>query len=112
METKEILASRIRGLVLRLLHLPGEVYLLLQKMKIVSSGGIKTPELGNRTSSILQALAEEFCLVLFSLPANDNLPKTSLSSSPGLPCIVNFPRLSRGFCGFHPIGGFINLFLF
>ena len=76
------LASRIRGPQCSdSFVLPGKVYPLLQKMKIVSSGGIKitwlTSELGNGTSSILQ---EEFCLVFFSLPANDNLPKASLSS--------------------------------
>ena len=54
-------------------------------MKIVSYVGIKitwlTSGLGNGTSSILQALTKEFCLVFSSLPANDSLPKTSLSAS-------------------------------
>ena len=47
-----------------------------------------TSGLGNRTSSILQALAEEFCVVFFSLPANDSLPKASLSS-PRIPLALS-----------------------
>ena len=100
------LASRIRGPQFSDSFVrPGEVYLLLQKMKIVSSGGIKTSELGNGTSSILQALAEEFCLVFFSLPANDNLPKTSLSS-PRTPLHCQLSKTQQRFLWFSPRGGF------